>query len=524
MTKIEKVVDVVCMCKDGHHKENGWTGSSGCFHGALPKKLPWERDGIKFCAFGHKDGESKWGMSTKNLIDVNMVNDVADFYLLDAIRWDVANPRPVVKKTLSAAIKFHLADKWRDCCDTRYGDKKHAPGCKGEQPKATMDDDQARDVLRMIAEYEQIPATMKTVQARAWIKHAALTVKAADYLRRYAHFAIAGELSHFGMTAKSFNVSNYSHIRGGWFRFVQHVGGAKAAKYAKEIFDYTGWSSSYGGKAWAAIADVLYHFESGQWEPWLFVDRMITLQHNTGSALNKANWQSDNRTGWHPASMNEKGGLLDAHATSDWKMLNLGASSGVRDLFKDYWTLANNDAANRGLPTVEYPDSEKLHRCQDTYCMNWTEGTHCAYHKPAEPVVCVLCCAVLVGKEIGHKDYGGKCESCAKTNNCDDCGKVIVPIKQFCDDCKKKQNAKATKPKKATKKASSTNNLSAEWTGGKIIGYSLTKPSTQPKAVTSKPKKAKFVPPTGGSLAEKIKQMQAEAMANMPEPTNDEEV
>lgn len=516
-----------CLCRDGHHPSHDpWQGYSGCFYGTIPDQMPWERDGLSFCAFGWSDAQTAWGMNKNAIKDIDMVGDIADFYLLDAIRWDVANPRPVVKKKVSPYVQLHMADKWRDCCDTRHGDAKHAPGCTASQKfDAGMSDEQARDVMSMIALFQQIPMNMKTVRARAWLRHVGLADRMADYLRRYAHYAIAGELTHFGKMKQVFSV-NYDEARAGWFRIVEHIGGAKAAKYAKELFSLDGWANAYGGKAWAQIADVLYRYESGQWDAWLFVDRMITLQHNTGSALNKVDWPYNGPSGWYPATMNEPGRVLDAHADSNLRLLLVAASDGVTALFKDYWTLANNDWSNRGEAIVPMPTAATV-KCSGTYCSEWGayDNNLCKMHADLaanQPVPvtleCAACSKTLTAKEQNNKDsYGHKCELCAKTNNCSSCGKAILPHKSICDGCKNQKQVDTDKKEAQIESGAWAEYYATPASDGaisKIVGYTLNQPNKQtPKK--SKPKK-KFTPAATGSLTEKIKAAQKAAMENMP--------
>ena len=508
---------VTCMCKDGHHKDWHNVGS-GCYYGDQ-HELPWERDGIKFCAYGWNDAKSKWGMDTNEFKGFDLIEAVADYYLLDALRWDMANARPHIANKPSIFVQLHQADKWRDCCDTRMGDMKHGPGCtaKQQKPKASMSDEQAVAVLEMIATLKEIPASMRVVQARAWIKHAAIAEKAADVLRRYAHYAIAGELSHYGKSGQSFQIDNYGHMRAGWWRFVQHVGGAKAAAYAKEIFEYEGWSNAYGGKAWASIADVLYRYESGEWDAWLFVDRIITLQHNTGSALNKVSWKQNIATGQQVAIMNEPDHILDAHANAVWPVLLKAASAPVRSLFKDYWILANNDWAKRGESGKPMPTAEDAHKCGSSYCNAWlVDSDYCKSHTTEAPVAvieyCVECGKVLNHKEITHDQYHGKCEVCAKTNNCSVCDKAIVPSKDMCDNCK--QSGK--KPKVVKSKAKKQNFTNA-WSDYyavsnndddvKVIGYTIVQPDADAPKAKKKKQKPVIKAQTSGKLSDMLAQL-----------------
>jgi hypothetical protein len=60
-----------------------------------------------------------------------------------------------------------------------------------------------------------------------------------------------------------------------------------------ELFhDYGNWDSGFGGRNWEKIADILLSRETGKLDAKTFVDRVFTLQHNGGSALNKCEWKS----------------------------------------------------------------------------------------------------------------------------------------------------------------------------------------------------------------------------------------
>lgn len=56
----------------------------------------------------------------------------------------------------------------------------------------------------------------------------------------------------------------------------------------KFLFGSMGWSKSYGGRKWAAIADAGYRFFSGELNMKLFVDCCFNLQHNCGQIFNKS--------------------------------------------------------------------------------------------------------------------------------------------------------------------------------------------------------------------------------------------
>ena len=55
----------------------------------------------------------------------------------------------------------------------------------------------------------------------------------------------------------------------------------------QHVFEYGGWSSGYGGKAWAAVADCLCRFVHGETSAEMMLDTVWTLAHNNGPIFNK---------------------------------------------------------------------------------------------------------------------------------------------------------------------------------------------------------------------------------------------
>lgn len=516
VNKMDK--QAVCMCADGAHidLEAGWLPKSGDSYTNPPTEAPWERDGLTFCARGYKSDHiaerDLWQTAEFGTTDV--VGGVADYYLLDAIVSGVVNmPPPVLvadDKAVSDTAKFFLGQKWRVCCDTQEmneagGQAPHAPGCKPiNRPINLVTHNPAvgawtevdtRRVMMAIAKRESIPATHATVRARAHLRHVALVDRLADVFRRYLHYAISGELSHMGTLSRGFDLS-YTGMHVGWFGFVMTVGGAKAAAYAKELFDMPGWHGAYGGEKWANIADVLFQYESGAFPAWLFVDRVFTLQHNTATVFNKAEFADNPQTGWSAFTMHTPGGVLDAHANSDWGTLGVCASEDVQQLFKDIWTLNNNVMVRAGGDPVDMPAFQKPKMCLASVCAFKTNNAngYCHIHQELAPGChCFDCtpslyCPDCKEKFGGGKKYEGKCEKCAKTANCGYCGKAILPFypnttnpKVLCDAHKEMADKVGT-PEAAAAKAATK----STWTisGGVSVAAALHQP--MPKA---KPKK-----------------------------------
>ena len=483
-----------CFCKEGHHVD---TTSGGYYY----TPTLWEKDGKPFCAHGWGSANIVWAIDDTNNVD--LAQAVADYYLLDAIKADMLVPRPFEPKAHhSFEVRLHHDTKWRECCDTTE-DAKHKQWCKpgNRKPSTTQaatyeppfDEAYVRTVMKAMEMFKDIPATMPVIRTRAFLRHARHTAIMAQVFRNYAHYAIAGELTHYNSNAlKGSFGTTHDKLRAGWFKLVQHFGGAAAAKYAERMFeDSSNWNTSYGGAPWAQIARTLWEFESGHWDAWLFVDRMFSLQHNTGSALNKVSWKQPVGHGYYVGNLQASDGPLDCHANSKFDRLGAFASEDVRKLATDYWVLANNEQTARGIEVTPMPEFTLDEAKPSSYYEPENNGCQCDLCQP--DLYCKACNVKLNSKELHHGEYGGKCEGCAKQNNCEACGKKIVTTKVKCDACKKNgSKAKTTDPvwPKAYEPIDTTPT---------VTGYSLTPPVKKPLNVAT----------PGMSPAAKLKAIQA---------------
>lgn len=349
------MTEVVCLCAPGTHKDE----HDGVVDLLSPHSLlPWERDGIAFCSRGHGDeADSRWHVELMK--QVSIAQAIGDFYVLDAIRWDVLLPRTPRKASVSNAVKFHLADKWRSCCDSREGDKKHAPGCdKPYVPpaggKPPMSTERAKVLVEMSDAMGDSYERADLWSARAWLMREDFVAQLAILFRNYLHWAISGELRYEGSKRLRRSFDERPHggslskngMRAGWFDLVETVGPAKAAIYAKELFEKGQWQTNFGGKAWAGVADLLVNYETGKWDDWLFVDRVFTTQHNTGTCLNKSSGH-DGLSAWreHPEVLV----YLNAHHEGDWRTLCDVASGETVRFFKRYWDCADRERIAEGM-------------------------------------------------------------------------------------------------------------------------------------------------------------------------------
>lgn len=94
--------------------------------------------------------------------------------------------------------------------------------------------------------------------------------------------------------------------------------GLRALELADECFYRPGWRRNFGGEAWGSAARVLRAFLNGERKPRIFVDQCLSLQHNTGSLLNKL----------YDCSNLPR--VLEAHGMDDYPTLLSACSTEVR--------------------------------------------------------------------------------------------------------------------------------------------------------------------------------------------------
>lgn len=102
---------------------------------------------------------------------------------------------------------------------------------------------------------------------------------------------------------------------------IRRAWGICAIELAEEAFALPGWRGAFGGDAWKSIASVLRAHLERRISDRIFVDRVFSMEHNSGSVLNKI---YDTR--------NLKP-VLDAHGCDDYSQLFIHASGEVRQLW-----------------------------------------------------------------------------------------------------------------------------------------------------------------------------------------------
>lgn len=165
----------------------------------------------------------------------------------------------------------------------------------------------------------------------------------------YLLMVCGGELRHagtmYGASARRIAWAVYKVL---WEKY-----GVALLRYTEEVFmKCFPPNSAYGGAAWAAGARLLIDYHEGKLGngitgKYMFLDRLVTMEHNTGAMLNKLSW-SNHRLGrsveanynWH--NMRDEGKVLECHAGTPTNIAGLHstASEPVQDLVSSVMSLA----------------------------------------------------------------------------------------------------------------------------------------------------------------------------------------
>lgn len=247
-------------CDDCGYKGGGCGCSSTPYRFGSTKEVPWEQDDPKYAPMGE--------LGRMSDIDkgVDPVRSAADYYLLDAIIG--------LTRMSEVSIPEQFAQAWAD------------------RDRIVRNDDMLSAIL---------------VSAKR--SHADLVDRLDRNFLAYAVSACGGELRYHRACSSG---PLYMSRSDSWSKFVDIVEerGAQVLFDAADLFDEFE-SGSYGGAKWAMAAKITGQRLSGKMAPWLFVDRMFTLEHNGGCFLNKFQWSQNNDLGYGLHHMKR---VLDAHA------------------------------------------------------------------------------------------------------------------------------------------------------------------------------------------------------------------
>lgn len=113
-------------------------------------------------------------------------------------------------------------------------------------------------------------------------------------LKEYMHFVLMSELRHTKQLQATCSASpedNEWMTFYGWGQITKAIGRDNAAKHALSLFSKP-WRDAYGGSNYKKIAQVLVYAEERdingvEFTDKLFVDRVFSLEHNTGTVFSK---------------------------------------------------------------------------------------------------------------------------------------------------------------------------------------------------------------------------------------------
>ena len=146
--------------------------------------------------------------------------------------------------------------------------------------------------------------------------------------RDYVFLAIGGEARHHVNVRGSLSMGRES-MWDYWHAMGESIGREQCTRDAVDLFRCESWSGGYGGSAWETCAKTLLMREDGTLDARTFVDRCFSLQHNSGSLLNKVAWSGESYPGQRTGAMRSIG---NAHHRSDLATLARYASQDARDL------------------------------------------------------------------------------------------------------------------------------------------------------------------------------------------------
>ncbi len=154
----------------------------------------------------------------------------------------------------------------------------------------------------------------------------------------YLDAAVGGEARHMrpnGFMGMNGNQLSRTLARKEW-REIRIKGGMEPLhKLVKAYHDYDKWGSSFGGKQWARITELLVAYLEGQITPTIFVDLAFDLEHNCGGVFSKlskfeALWDGQEYVvGWNLDNLKE---ILNAKFVDNTELVRNYCTTGMMDV------------------------------------------------------------------------------------------------------------------------------------------------------------------------------------------------
>lgn len=265
----------------------------------------------------------------------------------------------------------------RSCCTCTQDQYWEGRLLKLERPEIDFDQFNEIDVVQAMADFytlSYIEGETNQVEActdveyreavRVYAKQASqlkdeLVRQLDPVFRLYIDFAVGGELRHHRYFRRSTRISRVRKLAWREWLSLRDQVGPDALKTAAQLFTDGTLTGAYGGKPWANAAEILYKRYIGEIPPWLFVDRVFTMQHNGGSLLNKVTWATRTQLEYQQPDHCKYVG--DAHAAEEPNLdfLVMLCSNRVRSLINDWWRALNRARIAMGLPVKIRPDPQR---------------------------------------------------------------------------------------------------------------------------------------------------------------------
>lgn len=191
----------------------------------------------------------------------------------------------------------------------------------------------------------------------------------------YVDIAVGGELRHHPALRAQGLHGDRSYAWREWLSIREQIG-PEALMDGVEVFRDMG--RGYGGRKWAAAAQLLYRRVTNQIPDWLFVDRVFNMQHNGGSLLNKVSWAENDdskRTQfrWEYITM-----IGNAHSANPPKLdvLLVNTDDKTEALFKDWVRFKNRLLVRSRQPVMVIPNwRSKVHKGDGRHTLKTSVGT-----------------------------------------------------------------------------------------------------------------------------------------------------
>lgn len=204
---------------------------------------------------------------------------------------------------------------------------------------------------------------MQAITSEAAKAKSQLVAELDQPFQQYLDIAIGGELRHHPAIGIKVLPASRRDAWAVWPSIREQVGPQALLDAAMLFEEFT--NAGYGGEPWAAAARILHQRVTGKIPPWIFVDRVFTMQHHNGSILNKVFWGQKGIVNGNVELCLMVG---EAHSDdeTDLATLLLFASPPTRELFGRWWTLRNRALVSSGK-RPEAPPSYIDHMVQEKF-------------------------------------------------------------------------------------------------------------------------------------------------------------